>query len=44
MAVSKKSGVKRLFLKMKKHRWSSRDRKVDEAGERRNNICERTHS
>ena len=44
MAVNKKSGVKRLIFKMEKQGWSSRDRKVDKAGERRNNVCERTHS
>ena len=39
MAVSKKSGVKRVFFKMKKQGWSSRDREVDKAGERRNHVC-----
>ena len=29
MAVSKKTGVKRVFFKMKKQGWSSRDREVD---------------
>lgn len=44
MAVSKKSGVKRVFFKMKKQGWSSRDREVDKAGERRNHVCWRAHS
>ena len=34
MAVSKKTGVKRVFFKMKKQGGSSRNREVDKAGER----------